>query len=455
VRDGLLIPLPEHAPNSANLGTFIIPKNATKASFIADLRFLNYLSSPAPKFQLPTFLELAQLIQTHPPGAMWATSLDISNFFWSLKLPTSCQDLFRLPPYAFPCLPFGWNLSPILAQTTLSMLVQEAIAQSHFPLCLYQNFWYFLYYDDILLLTLSPTTATLAVLFFSTYLSSKGLIISPKSEVTPTQTITWLGKEIDLSSRCIRNKPSTILRALATVILFSFIPIYPKAIDVLTGYCLWFFRPHRGSTLLLRSWYLTKLARRRINHSFPSMMRPLFHLFLIGLNPWFARDPIPPPFFTPIICTDAAIVHDFAQIGIYSPILGGRIFRKQLPYPSQQFAELLAMEIAIKLAQRLGWTATTIIGDNQGTLYLMKSFSAPIGNSFMCTTLRRILNNLRHTPITAHLIWCPSHIQPADPLTRLQELSAPTPDAAQEVMDRWTTLSSNFAICKNMGILHI
>jgi hypothetical protein len=45
--------------------------------------------------------------------------LDVTNFFWLLRIAPFWWESFRLPWGCFDCLPFGWHFSPIIAQLTL------------------------------------------------------------------------------------------------------------------------------------------------------------------------------------------------------------------------------------------------------------------------------------------------------------------------------------------------
>ena len=80
-------------------------------SLIADVRFLNKVSKPfLGTFQLPTMRDFVGFMSRFPPGQLWGVKFDLSNFYWSLRLPDGVGDLFRVYGGVFDSLPFGWNI---------------------------------------------------------------------------------------------------------------------------------------------------------------------------------------------------------------------------------------------------------------------------------------------------------------------------------------------------------
>ena len=58
--------------------------------------------------------------------------IDLSNCFWSLRLPEAFWGAFRISDgeggvLSFRCLPFGWKYSPILCQKKVLERVVEEI----------------------------------------------------------------------------------------------------------------------------------------------------------------------------------------------------------------------------------------------------------------------------------------------------------------------------------------
>ena len=120
-------------------------KSELKARVILGLRAFNTLFPQPPPFHLPN---LSSLLQTHHKRTQFFIKLDISNFFWSLHLPSEVKGMFTFAAgdthtCGTRCLPFGWSWSPIIAQLTLARILAP-VAQ-WFPARLWQ------YVDDILI----------------------------------------------------------------------------------------------------------------------------------------------------------------------------------------------------------------------------------------------------------------------------------------------------------------
>ena len=62
-----------------------------------------------------------------PGEELFACHVDLTNAFWSLRLPAHLRGAFRVQidgnVYGFNCLPFGWQYSPIMCQTVLGYIL--------------------------------------------------------------------------------------------------------------------------------------------------------------------------------------------------------------------------------------------------------------------------------------------------------------------------------------------
>ena len=119
LRVGLL-----HTPASDmdnNCYAFVKPKNAQKCAFIVDMHNLieECMIKPC-RSPLPTVVEIFNRTEAmRRRGPVFGTTIDLTNFYWSLRMPAEVRDVFRLEGADFHSLPFGWNYSPLIAQETL------------------------------------------------------------------------------------------------------------------------------------------------------------------------------------------------------------------------------------------------------------------------------------------------------------------------------------------------
>lgn len=457
VRDKFLIPSPKHstAPPS-NLSVFLRPKSSEKAAFIADLRGLNQLTpTPLPSFHLPSLSDIAEIIRKFPPSTLFATTLDLTNFFWSLQLPQEAQHIFRIDNFSFTSPPFGWNLSPIIAQKSLEFLLSSSLENSHFSLLYRSEFWYFVYYDDVFLLATTFSLCNDITQFFVSVLQQNSLIISKKSCLNPSQQIKWLGKLFLLNKRQITNTHHTLLCTISRSVLASLIPVFDKRIDVILGHLLWSVRPLPGITSILRSWYLHRWhGRRYLPQPSNKMVYSLFDATILSCSPWEATDPIPPPFFTHVICGDAARFADSYYIGLFSPSFGAKLSLCPPYVSSQQQAEYFALDYATNLAVRLHWNSLTYIGDNMGVCYIATNLRPQLSSPVLCTITRRILNRLLWSKLNTHILWCASQNQPADPISRIP-FSRDHHQAVTTASELWDHLCTSFSVVKYIGILSL
>jgi hypothetical protein len=191
-------------------------------------------------------------------------------------------------------------------------------------------------------------------------------------------------------------------------------------------------------------------------HPIPTAMsRALFDNLALTLRPWHAPLYIPHPLTSPIICMDVAAHNNHFYVGLYSPFFGSRIICAPPFISSQQQAELFAADAATRLAVRLGYSQITLIGDNSSVLYALERSKAILSIHPWTQTLRRICNRLIWCGLTVHLVWTPSHNQPADPISRADPSDpASLASLASDALCRWQYLLHDPSSLHIMGFLH-
>jgi hypothetical protein len=254
----------------------------------------------------------------------------------------------------------------------------------------------------------------------------------------------WLGKYFNLKTPSIGNTPNTNIRVFAITILMSRIPLNPKVIDRMCGFMLGAAAPHKGTTCLLRSWYLTRWSTRFLPRAYLNMSRALIDLAITASSTWFAKTTLDDPWTYPPIAVDAAQCPEGYRIGIFSPLWGSRTLLAPQYIRNQQTAELYALDAATRWATRLGVNTITLIGDNLGALHLLNSMRPPVASHHIVQIIRRILNRARWSQLRAQLLWVPSGIQPADPISRCDPNSEfSTTEAILDTCRRWHFLDQN------------
>ena len=86
----------------------------------------------------------------------------------------------------------------------------------------------------------------------------------------------------------------------------------------------------------------------------------------------------------------AAYDIDRFKIGVWGPVLGGRVFPCSPGVCTQQEAELEALIRGVRLCIRVGWPVWRLIGDNSSALEQVASLRASAGLRRQNRHLRRL-----------------------------------------------------------------
>jgi hypothetical protein len=415
VQDGLLLKAP---PNmSPNTKAFLIPKTSEKVSLIVDMRLLNSLcGKPHVNFKLPSLDDLAQmcsLIRSHRLS-LFFTKLDVSNHFWSCKLPEEAKYLVRFGVlgdiFAIPSLAFGWSFSPVMAQMLLGLYLAKANPQG---VVIIQ------YMDDILLSSFSATDLLVATRTLVQSLQSDGWILSPKSVTIPTQAIQWMGKSLDGTNHSIANLPAMLASLVRLWLRLATLGYSQRTLRRLIGKLIWATRPGRAaSPFLAGSFSWLHWGPFRSKFTPPKILRGLLEAIAIAFHPWFGQ---PCPGSSETWYVDAARQFHSFYVGLWAP--PGKLRITQCPpwVKSQQAAELFAVEFAIRVAAYEGKRALSVATDNMAAVFSTLHTKASTKLHAQNRILRRMQHLMRWACLHVSISWVPSDANPADPLSRWAE----------------------------------
>ena len=417
--DGLLNRDLQGGPS--NLKAFAKPKNATKGALIADLRALNALLPKPLPFALPSLSELGDLFTAckHLGQPIYFAKIDISNMYWACKMPAHLRDSIRFRvngrSYHIPSLPFGWAFSPILAIETLS---RSLVLQFPGTIILIQ------YLDDVLLISTNPLCLSLEANQLATDLSKAGWKVSPKSDLEPKTSVTWLGKTIDGANFSMAQAPTYLAQVIKGWVKLACRTYTEKRARRLVGKILWAATPSRQPLPFLQgpmAW--TTWGPPCAPFTPPRVLRSLCHAISLCCQPWHAKRCVDPQhtWYVDAARSDAGYV-----AAVWGPELGCRI--KLLPewIFSQQSAELMAIEMAAKLPVQMKLPAIHVGADNLGAIWSAIRLSGSVGNPGRGRLLRRLAHTLRWGNLHLKLSWVASKHNPADHPSRVFEFDSPT-----------------------------
>ena len=422
---------------------FLLPKSSVKLSLILNFHSYNIAQSQPPaKFTLPsTYSIRAQLLDANLSGhSYYFTTLDISNFYWSLDLPFNflfpvSQPDSTIQFYSISRLPFGWDYAPFLGQSTLRRLVSEVPS----PTCSIDN----TYIDDILLGHSVPQILHTWTSSISNHLVDSGLLISPKSVVEPQVAVNYIGKRY--SARAIANTQARLTSLLRSHWNLQSLPyISPSYLAKHTGQLAHSISHHSSYSPL---HYLNLcLSHRQYIKPNVRLRSAMAKCLAYANTPWdlFGLFWHPHGASRPHIYVDASL--DLVGLVFPGPLSKGWLATSKrlpssitkLPTPQrQQAAELYGLLLALRLAHRRHISDPCIVQDNSGSLGTgVKGSTATFP-----TTRPRILAAIQHHLIRhrtlCYVAFTESENMPADIPSRQQFSVQP---ATQEIIDKLTTL---------------
>ena len=200
-------------------------------------------------------------LMRHLQLRMYFTKLDISNMFYTCRTPQGCDSGIRVQigddVYGFPGLPFGWAHSPALAQELLGMYLSVQHPRQVKAIQ---------YLDDVLMFSTDRGLLQQDSHGPAQSVERAGWIVSPKSELTPTPEIQWMGKRINGTDYTISPEPEYMASLLVVLVALLTKGYHQQRLQRRPGRILWASRP--GNTTMP---------------------------FLAGAYPWLQCPPPPPP----------------------------------------------------------------------------------------------------------------------------------------------------------------
>jgi hypothetical protein len=199
----------EHVPNPLSPGfyslIFLRPKKNGELRPIIDLSRLN-VSILCPTFKMET----AQSIRAVLAKGQWVASIDMQDAYFHLPIRRSFRKYLRFAlkgqAWQFCACPFGLSVAP-WAFTGLISLVAK--------ICHGEGIQIHLYLDDWLLRGPSKEVLTGHVTFVTNLMQKLGLLINwEKSELIPTQTLTFLSYAYNLRDGTVRPTEENVTKVV-------------------------------------------------------------------------------------------------------------------------------------------------------------------------------------------------------------------------------------------------
>ena len=347
------------------------------------------------------------------------TKLDISNMFCSVRLPPKYADSFRFwvreTTYAIPSLPFGWTHSPAIAVVVLAQYLAVT-----FP----GDIIIIQYVDDTLLLTAQRTTLAHCTNALAHDLEHQGWRVSPKSKMTPSLEVSWMGKDLHGGQHTIIQSATYMATMTALWLWLRTRGYDARAMRRLCGKILWASRPGRGAMPFMNG------ALAWLNWGPPvakytplAVLRGLMEAIAVCLTPWTAPEPLTGRAEQWFV--DAAFDAGQCTAALWTADRGARVWKLPLWVRTQQGAELAAIEAAIRVAAYERLRHIRLVVDNMAAIGATKRTKASMANPDRARHPRHIQHLLRWSHLRVHMSWVASPFNPADWPSRLDKYESP------------------------------
>ena len=191
-------------------------------------------------------------------GRVFLAKLDLKNAYWSIRLPPLWRRIFVVEggsgrKFRYDRLPFGWSYSPAVCQRLVLAGVRRVLSR--------RGVRGWVYLDDILLSAKRKGRLCKAVRDYAALLQRAGFIVGAKSEVSPTESIGFIGKQIDTRASIIGNAVGALVGAFRSWVRGVGRGRLPRcAMERLLGKLCWLGRPNVGLGAFLAGAY-TALQR--------------------------------------------------------------------------------------------------------------------------------------------------------------------------------------------------
>ena len=296
--------------------------------------------------------------------------------------------------------------------------------------------------------------------------------MSPKSTLNPVERIFFPRKWLDLSARTISSHPPAFLQMLSAWLRVAVRTLdCSRVVGKLVGFMQWHVSPRLGTAPLFAGSYCwmwwgdhnqalplkileglattMALAAEKwrppawgIFQEFDQLARPIFDGAELSHSVLSGR----------VICVDAAWDLCRYRVGGLMPELGARTWLPRARVMNQQQAELEGLAWAVRLAVVLGWRSVTIVTDSTTAGHQVVGLRAKTWLGKQMRVLRVPAWRLRLSGLAVRVVWCPTEIQPADPLSRLEsDFHGVMVRAEQMAWFSWGRLLNYADLCTFMG----
>ena len=388
-------------------------KSLAKCALIIDMQAFNHACSfKARPFRLPSLEGLAGSLRSVQGGA-WGAKIDLSNCYWSVHLPPAMAGAVRVAAagttYALVRVPFGWHQAPGLVQHPIAAVLSEL---PDTQVVIVQ------YLDDILFVGRDRQVTTRVARDTAAHLARKGFLVSPKSVLDATHSLTWMGKQLSLNRSRVAHKPEGLADIVGRWVTFSLGHCTRKPLQRLLGRIGWLARPGFSAGCFLagaRAWLRMGPPSARCVPF--AVCRGLLEAIAAGGRGWEPQATEGPAIRVYTDAAECPVAPGGFFVGVWSS--EGPAIRRCPPWvATQQSAELYGVVCALDMARSVGCRHVDLVMDNVGAIAQVLWGRASTLLVAQQRILRRLAHRLRWQGVSVGLRYVESALNPADCVSR-------------------------------------
>ena len=278
----------------------------------------------------------------------------------------------------------------------------------------------YIYIDDLLMA--HPAFSAFIGAYACHLLQVAGFIVSPKSVLAPSPSITWLGKHIDAHSG-ITNLPSRQAQVLLAIWALRTVSCSSRSLQRVLGSLQWLACLHS----LIGPWpapLYQFLFNARCDDVLPlrqwCFLLTTFLLTLVPVNP----RPVPPPATMPPLFIDAAPCGNSFIVACHRPHSSATVVQTPDWVATQQDAELYGAFHAVCQCALRGLSHFCMYTDNIGVYYTLTTGGVAASSPVRARICRRFLRTCLAHSLQLQVGWVKGACNSADMFSRPFEFSS-------------------------------
>ena len=143
------------------------------------------------------------------------------------------------------------------------------------------------------------------------------------------------------------------------------------------------------------------------------------------------------------------------RIGFFDGVYG-QVFECPSWVCNQQVAELYGVLVLVRISARRRYSQVTMLQDNMQAIWNTINLRSRAGLWRQNRILRAVTHQLRRSALVVHVVYTPTELQPANPLSRVQVVDSACIDSAVQVArDIWGSMLNSLKRLQVKGVAFV